>query len=72
VQQRLALPLPAPDVVFPAVLFDLGDMPCHRFPAPDLTRVVRAAPAQVIPAIPLEPAAWIIGIDPSFFLLFGR
>src|SRR6516162_11448847 len=39
----------------------------HRFPAPDLPRILFwHAAAEIIAAIPLEPAARILGRDPSF------
>ena len=66
VQQRLALPAPAVLVTGRAVLLDLGDMACHGQPAFDLAFVVCTAPAHVVAAIPLEPTARIIGMDPAF------
>src|SRR5215207_10765808 len=65
VEQRLALPRPAGQVTAPAVLLDLRDMPADRPPALNLSRVVRAAPAQEVPAVPLEPAARVFVVDPA-------
>lgn len=46
----------------------------HRLPALDLTRVFLWDPtAHVITAVPLEPASWIILVNPSFLApLFQR
>src|SRR5262249_28322366 len=41
-------------------------VPTHGFPAFDLTAVFfRHPPAQIIAAIPLEPAARVIGVNPT-------
>ena len=47
-------------------------MPFHGQPAPDLARVVRAPSAAVIPAVPLEPAARVIVMDPSLVSPVGQ
>src|SRR5687768_15013268 len=41
-------------------------MTANGAPASDLARIVFAAPAHVVTAVPLEPAARIIGMHPSF------
>lgn len=67
VQQRLALPAAAVEVAAVAVLANLGDVPFHGFPAFDLPFIVLAAAAHVIAAVPLEPPARILFVDPTFF-----
>ena len=66
VQQRLALPRAAGQVARFAVALDLPDVPADRLPALDLPLVfLRHAAAHVVTAIPLEPAARVIRVDPS-------
>src|SRR5688500_20189304 len=55
----------ASDIPGLAVLLDGGHMTSDGAPASDLSRVVGAAPAQMVPAVPLEPAARILRIDPA-------
>ena len=65
-QQRLALPgrQKRPPL---AIALDLPDVPAHRLPALDLPPVLlRHAAPEIIAAIPLEPAARIIGMKPAF------
>jgi hypothetical protein len=65
-QERLPLPRPAGQVARLAVPLDLPDMPANGFPSLDLAAVLgRHAAAYVVTAIPLEPAARIIGVQPS-------
>src|SRR5690349_6031878 len=65
-QERLALPRAAGQVARLAVPLDLPDMPAYGLPSPDLAPVFgRHAAAHVVAAIPLEPAARIIGVKPS-------
>ena len=65
-QQRLALAAPAHEVAGLAMALDLRDVPADRFPPPDLAAVLGSdAAAHIVPAIPLEPAAWIVGMNPS-------
>src|ERR1700722_18198912 len=65
-QQRLPLTLPAHYISRLAIHLQLAHVPSYRLPALDLSYVlVRQAPAQIIPAIPLEPAAWITRIYPA-------
>ena len=67
VQQCLALAPPAQQIAGLAMLLDLPDMAADRFPAADLPRVlIRHAAAHVVAAIPLEPAARIVGMEPTF------
>jgi len=72
VQQGLALPRPAQKVAFDAILANLRNVPGHRLPASDLARVIRAAPALEIAAVPLKPSAWILRIDPALFVPVGK
>src|SRR5690606_18057677 len=66
-QQRLALTLAAGEIAGRAIGFDLRHMPADRLPAIDLAAVLLGhAPPPVIAAIPLEPAARIVGMDPAF------
>src|SRR4051794_33752419 len=65
-KDRLPLPAPAVEVARLAVLPDLRHMPRDRPPARDLTRVIGGTAAHVVPAVPLEPPAWILRADPSF------
>src|SRR4051812_36466446 len=50
---------------------DLPDVTAERLPAPDLSRVVLVAAAGVIAAVPLKPAARIVGMQPALALPFG-
>src|SRR6185437_7631951 len=65
-QQRLALTAPTGEVAAVTVTFDLADVPAHCFPALDLPPVlVGDPPAHVVAAVPLEPAARIVRMDPA-------
>jgi hypothetical protein len=66
VQQGLALPLAAGEIARLAVALDLAHVPANGFPALDLARVLLGqAAAQIVAAIPLEPAARIVRMDPA-------
>src|SRR6186997_598140 len=65
VQHRLPLPPSAVHVARLAMLPDRGHVARDRPPAPDLPRIVRRTPAHVVAAVPLEPAAGILGPEPS-------
>src|SRR6476620_7058849 len=66
VQERLPLPRAAGQVTRLAVPLDLPDMPAYGFPSLDLPPVFgRHAAAHIVAAIPMEPAARIIGVKPS-------
>lgn len=69
-QKRLALAGPTLQIPFPTILLDLRRVPGDRFPSLDLPLVLlRQPPAQVVPAIPLEPAARVVVfIYPALFL----
>src|SRR5262245_54317740 len=65
-QQRLALAGTAPEVTRLAGASYLRDVPAHRLPAADLALIrSRQPPAAPVAAIPLEPAARIVGMDPA-------
>src|SRR3974390_65874 len=72
-QQRLPLARAAHRIPGLAVFPDLLDVTPHRLPALDLARVfLRHAAAHVIAAVPLKPAARIIGVNPTFLPPFGQ
>src|SRR5262249_55225410 len=65
-QQRLSLAFAAHEIARLAMPLDLADVAAHRLPSPDLaTILVGQAAAHVIATIPLEPAARIVGMQPS-------
>src|SRR5580700_11184070 len=73
VQQRLALALAAGEIARFAMPLDLADMPADGFPALDLACVLLGlAAAQIIAAIPLEPAARIVRMDPTLLAPFRQ
>ena len=65
VQHGLALLPPALQVAGLAVLPDRRNVPRDRSPSPNLPDVVGATPAHVVAAVPLEPAAWVLFVDPA-------
>jgi hypothetical protein len=66
VQESLSLTGPARLIARLAVPLDLCNVPPDGLPALDLARVLlRHAAAYVVAALPLEPAAWIIGMYPA-------
>src|ERR1700684_1064740 len=66
VQQRLPLAGSARQIAGFAVALDLSDVPSYRLPALDLPAIFLGRPsAHVVAAIPLEPAARIVGMYPS-------
>ena len=72
-QQRLPLPRPAEQIAGLAMFLHLAHVTADRFPPPDLPLVfLRHAPAHVIAAVPLEPAARIVRMDPAFALPFRK
>src|SRR5271156_5394647 len=67
VEQSLALPWPTHGIAGLAILLNLRDVSSDRLPALNLACVLgRCASPHVISAIPLKPAAWILGMYPSF------
>src|SRR4051812_34681107 len=65
-EQGLALPRPTREIARCAMLRQLRDMSPNRPPALDLAKIVGMTTAGIIAAIPLEPAARIVGMDPAF------
>ena len=59
------MPAAAREVARIAVGANLREVPGHRLPAADLALIVGMAPAHVITAVPLEPSARIVGMDPA-------
>src|SRR5579883_321719 len=67
-QQGLPLASPTRQITRFAMLFDLRYVSLNRFPAFDLPRIFFGhAPAHVVAAVPLEPAARIVRMNPSLF-----
>src|SRR5438270_9846483 len=65
-QEGLALPPTTAQVTGLAILLDLADVPAHRPPPPNLSRVFDLNPApEVIAAIPLKPTSRVIRVDPA-------
>src|SRR5262245_32523010 len=65
-EHGLPLPRPAGQVARLAVPLDLPDVPAHRLPSSDLPPVfIGHAAAHVIAAVPLEPTAGVVGVDPT-------
>src|SRR6185437_4067701 len=72
-QQSLALPRPAKNIAALAVTLDLPQVPAHRLPPLDLAQVlVLHAAAHIIAAIPLEPAARVVGVNPTLLAPNGQ
>jgi hypothetical protein len=66
VQQSLALTRAAHWIAWLAMPSNLRDVSSDRRPAFDLARIFgRHAAAHVVPTIPLEPAAWVVGMNPA-------
>jgi len=66
VQQRLALARAAMAIAGFAVAFHLRDMARDLLPALDLAGIVLMPATYPVAAIPLEPAARIVRVDPLF------
>ncbi|KQZ95345.1 hypothetical protein ASD64_18875 [Mesorhizobium sp. Root157] len=65
-QQSLTLAASAPDVARLAITPHLRHVASHSFPSTDLAFVLSWQSASVeVAAIPLEPSAWIIRMDPA-------
>ena len=65
-QQRLALPAPAIEIARFTVFLQLRHVAANGSPTRNLTQIILAAASAIISAIPLEPAAWIVGMNPTF------
>jgi hypothetical protein len=64
-EQGLSLLRPTADVTLAAMPAYLGYVPSHGLPSSDLPLVIGAAPAHVIPAVPLKPSPRIFVVDPA-------
>ena len=64
-KQCLSLSPPAAQLTARAVLLYLRDVSSHRSPSSDLSLVVAAPSAHVVPAIPLKPASRVFVVYPS-------
>lgn len=67
-EQRLPLAAPALKVASCAVLLQLRHVSPDEAPSFDLSQLVRMPSPGIVPAIPLEPAAGIIRMNPSLRL----
>jgi hypothetical protein len=65
-QQCLALSAAAIEIAGFTVLFQLCHVPPNGAPTANLPYVILAATAGIISAIPLEPTARIVRMDPPF------
>jgi hypothetical protein len=70
-QQRLALPASASQIARFTVFLQLRHVPANSAPTTDLAQIVLAAASTIISAIPLEPAARVFGMNPTFAPPFG-
>jgi hypothetical protein len=66
VEQCLPLSSAAVQVTIAAVLLYLCDVPSDGPPSTDLTLIVTASPAHIVPAVPLKPSARIFARYPAF------
>jgi hypothetical protein len=66
VKKSLSLAFAAGLVAWLAVKFELSDVSSHCLPPPNLPPVfLRHSAANIISAVPLKPAARIVGVYPS-------
>src|SRR5262249_23535729 len=65
-QQCLPLAAPAIQIARPTMFFQLRDVTANSAPTRDLPQVILAAASAIISAIPLEPAARVLGMNPTF------
>jgi hypothetical protein len=64
-EQRLTLAAAAAEISIGTMLSELSDVAAHSAPSFDLPRIIVAAPTHPVTAIPLKPAARIVGVDPA-------
>src|SRR5688572_13590478 len=64
-EHGLPLLSPALEIAWLAVLAKRRHVPPNRAPAANLPRVVGGSPAQIVAAVPLEPPARILCVDPA-------
>jgi hypothetical protein len=73
VQQSLTLTWSARWIARLAVSPDLRDVPSDCLPALDLACIlVRHPSTHVVAAVPVEPATWIVGMNPTLFAPNGQ
>lgn len=65
-QQSLALAPPTVQIAGRAVFSNGSGVARDAAPTPNLAFVVGAAPAHVVPAVPLKPTARVVRMDPAF------
>src|SRR5512132_3171391 len=65
-QQGLTLPAPASQIARFTVLFQLRHVAANGSPPRNLTQIIFTAASAIISAIPLEPAARIVRMNPTF------
>ena len=73
VKKSLPLTFAAGLVTRLAVKLDLSDVSSHCLPPPDLSKVLFGhSAANIISAVPLKPAARIVGVYPSVLPPYGQ
>ena len=65
-EQRLALPTAAIQIARFTVFFQLRHVAANGAPTANLPQIILTAAPAIVSAIPLEPSAWIVGMDPAF------
>ena len=72
-KKSLSLPFAAGLVSRLAVTFDLPNVSSHCLPPPNLPKVfLRHSAADIISAVPLKPAAWIVRVYPAVLAPYGQ
>src|SRR5262245_40486402 len=71
-EYRLPLPATAFEISRLAILLDRRDVSRTRPPSPNLPRVISCAAADVIAAVPLEPSARVLWMNPPLSAPFGK
>ncbi len=65
-QQGLALAATTIEIARLTVFLQLRHVAANGPPTRNLTQIIFTAASAIISAIPLEPAAWIVGVNPTF------
>jgi hypothetical protein len=66
VEERLPLTRAAERISRLTISLDLMNVPTKCFPAVDLAPIlIRNAAAEIVAAIPLEPSAWVVRVNPA-------
>src|SRR5262249_41808909 len=71
-KQRLALPTTAIEIARFTMLFQLRHVAPDGAPSADLPQIIFATATAIISAIPLEPAARVFGLNPTFAAPFRQ